>query len=52
MKATQEALTALKPRLFMWLGLWICKSKSTRLTGVGYTPLQAYDDWLDRSLQK
>jgi len=40
----------MKPRLYKWLGIWFCYTfdgKHSR-TGLGYTPDQAYADWLTR----
>lgn len=55
---------SLKPRLKKIMGLWHCgiiddvyRRKevasviSSNPVGVGYTPLQAYDDWLIRELK-
>lgn len=35
----------MKPRLRKWAGVWNCWTPITK-TGLGYTPKQAYDDWL------
>lgn len=41
-----------KPRLIKLHGVWHCSITGCRITtGIGYTPLQAYDDWLLRSLK-
>ena len=35
----------MKPRLKKVGGLWVCRCPRTR-SGLGYTAMQAYDDWL------
>lgn len=41
----------MKPRLFRAHGVWVCSAGNIFTSGVGYTPLQAYDDWLARELK-
>lgn len=36
----------MKPRIFKALGLWLCAHEDT-YHGIGYTPKQAYADWLN-----
>lgn len=35
----------MKPRIRKLSGLWFCCVKGTQ-AGIGYTPMEAYDDWL------
>jgi len=42
----------MKPHLIKINGLWHCSITGEMMkTGIGYTPLQAYDDWLIRELK-
>jgi hypothetical protein len=38
----------MKPRLKLYRGLWNCWDRNSKRipVGVGYTPAQAYEDWL------
>lgn len=36
----------MKPRLDLRFGVWCCRVKGERIAGFGYTPLEAYDEWL------
>lgn len=47
-----------KPRLIKWLGIWYCacfkgdrgyRTIDSGRVGEGYTPAQAYQDWLSRN---
>lgn len=44
----------MKPRLIKHQKLWYCgvfKLNECSVVGIGYTPVQAYDDWLLRELK-
>jgi ribosomal protein L37AE/L43A len=36
----------MKPRLIKINGVWHCRAGGKIRTGLGYTPFQAYHDWL------
>jgi hypothetical protein len=41
----------LKPRILRDHGVWVCRLRDyrqTRVCGDGYTPKEAYDDWLSQ----
>lgn len=38
----------MKPRIAKLRGLWYCRTP--QVTGLGYTPAMAYDDWADLTL--
>lgn len=35
-----------KPRLYILFGIWHCNVKGETLTGYGYTPAEAFNEWL------
>lgn len=41
----------MKPRLKFSRGLWFCSMGRPFVGGMGYTPEQAYDAWLDKMLR-
>lgn len=41
----------MKPHLERWCGLWFCWMVGKMEVGEGYTPEQAYNDWLDQMLR-
>lgn len=36
----------MKPRLYLLFGIWHCVVDGEVLTGYGYTPAAAFDEWL------
>jgi hypothetical protein len=40
----------MKPHLRQYKSLWYCAVFAVGRFGMGYTPLQAYDDWLSMAL--
>lgn len=42
----------MKPRLYMHMRLWYCRTRSCGMTGLGWTPVEAYNDWLARNAAK
>lgn len=34
-----------KPHLWSYLGVWHCKSGVAYFVGLGFTPVDAFDDW-------
>lgn len=47
----------MKPHIWKWLGVYHCglpieRGLATYATGLGYTPKQAYNDWLLRRVAR
>jgi hypothetical protein len=36
----------MKPRIFLFHGVWHCFARGRRVMGLGFTPSEAYFDWL------
>lgn len=36
----------MKPRLYLYRRLWYCRTRSCGMTGLGWTPAEAFADWL------